>query len=292
MTLDQHQPYREDGVLWEDAPTPEHVGLVLSGGAARGAAHVGVLEVLDEHRIPIDSIVGVSVGSVVGGFYAAGVPPVQMRTLIGDIRWTTISSFNLPSLRLSGFSLSAMNLPMGLFSLDKLVDYVHDTLGGPIDFTSLNLPFAAVAADVTNNQLVVLNQGDIAEAMRVSSAVPGIFLPVRRDGRLLVDGGAINNLPASISRQLGAQYVIAVDLLPPEGTDFVEPRNMLDLTFVSLYSLVRAAQVDDAAVSVKISPDIAHISMADFSQTAELLAAGRAAAEAALPEIKAALSLD
>jgi NTE family protein len=291
MPLDANQPYAENKILWEQTPMPRHVGLVLSGGAARGAAHVGVLEVLDEARIPIHNVVGVSAGSIVGGLYAAGVSPLRMRSVIGQMGWGTISSIHIPSLRWGGFNLSAMNLPMGLFSLDKLIGFVHGITGGPVDFENLNIPFAAVAADVTRDEAVVLNQGDIAEAMRISSSVPGIFVPVRRAGRLLVDGGAVNNLPVSVARQMGAEYVIAVDLLPPEGTNFAEPSNMLDLVFVSIYSLVRATQTGANLANVRISPDIAHINMADFSQTETLLAAGRAAAEAALPEIKAALGL-
>ncbi|MCB0044587.1 MAG: patatin-like phospholipase family protein [Caldilineaceae bacterium] len=291
MAMDTYQPYADKKILWEHAPTPRRVGLVLSGGAIRGVAHVGVLEVLEEHNIPIHRIVGVSAGAIVGGLYAAGVTPAQMRNTVGDMSWSTVTSIERPTLHWPGRRISPIDPPKGVFRMDKLIEFIHTITDGPVDFSQLKIPFAAVASDVSRDELIVLNDGDIAEAIRISSSVPGIFSPEYRDGRLLVDGGAVNNMPTQIARQMGADYIIAVDLLPPEGTDFTEPQNMMDLMLTSLYSLVRGNQGGNSA-NVMIRPEIAHISMADFSRRDELLEAGRTAAETAIPEILADLRMD
>ncbi len=274
----EYRRNRELQVVWEGKPPRQRVGLALGGGAARGIAHVGVLQVLEEHDIPVDCIAGTSAGSIAGGFYAAGISPQRMEELVRDLKWLKIAAPTLPKL--------------GFLNFDKIMPWIQETLGGDITFADLRLPFAAVAADIVTGELVVLNEGPLAAAMRASSSVPGIFTPLRYRERLLVDGGILNNLPVSIARRLGGDYIIAVDLIPPGRVGGKEPRNLLELTITSLYMLMRSTQIDGLRANQVILPDIGHIGLAELHRAEELLAAGRAAAEAAIPEIKRDLGLE
>ncbi len=264
-------------VVWEGKPPRQRVGLALGGGAARGIAHVGVLQVLEEHNIPIDCIAGTSAGSIAGGFYAAGVSPQRMEELVRDLKWLKIAAPTIPKL--------------GFLNFDKIMPWIRETLGGELTFADLRLPFAAVAADIVTGELVVINDGPLATAMRASSSVPGIFTPTRHRERLLVDGGILNNLPVSIARRLGGDYIIAVDLIPPGAVGGKEPHNVLELTINSLYMLMRSTQTDGLRANQVILPQIGHIGLAELHRADELLAAGREAAEQAIPEIKRELGL-
>jgi NTE family protein len=156
-------------------------------------------------------------------------------------------------------------------------------------FDQLKLPFAAVATDIVSGQMVIMNEGPLAPALRASCTVPGIFTPYRRNGRLLVDGGAINNLPVAAAQQMGAEYTIVVNLLAlPVGCQ-MEPPNVLDVGLTALYALIRASQHDVARADCLIEPEIAHISVADISAAPALVEAGYAATKAAIPQILAAL---
>lgn len=283
-----------DSVVWDKPPLPRQVGLALGGGAARGVAHIGVLQVLEEHEIPLHCIVGTSAGAVVGGLYAAGIDPAQLQAHALELSWSQISSLSLPSvhlgsLRLGSINLAAMSMPLGILDLDRLVEYLEEMLGDRQTFDRLPIPFAAIATDISGGQMVVMNDGQLAPAIRASCAIPGIFTPVHRNGRLLIDGGAVNNLPVSVARQMGAGYVIAVDLLPWDRDTPKEPTNIIELSLMSLYALVRSTQSDSPRANITIQPDIAHIRLMDLGAAPELIEAGRAAAEAALPQILNAL---
>jgi NTE family protein len=254
------------------------VGLALGGGAARGIAHVGVLQVLEENQIPIDCVAGTSAGAIAGGFYAAGVTPQRMEEMIKNLSWSTLAKPTLPR--------------FGLLDFDKIMPWIENNLGGAMTFDDLRLPFAAVAADITSGELVAINEGPVSMAMRASSSVPGFFTPIRFKDRLLVDGGILNNLPVSVVRRLGADYVIAVDLIPPGTVGGKEPRNVLELTITSLYMLMRSTQTDGLRADQVILPDIGHVGLADLSKAQELLDAGRAAAEKVVPSIKRDLGLE
>ncbi len=274
-----------DRDVWDQQPKPHKLGLVLGGGAARGVAHIGVLEVLEEQRIYPQVIVGTSVGALVGGLYAAGVSSRRLVSLVHELSWLDLVSLELPSLNLLDL---AKSLPLGLLDLDKLIDWVENVVGGPVRFHQLNLPFAAVAGDVVTNEVVIMNEGLIAPAIRASCGVPGIFTPYWRRGRLLMDGVAVNNLPVRAAQSLGADYVVAVDLLPLGGRTLPEPRNVIEMSIQALYTLARATQIEAKLADVIIAPDIAHVNLVDLrSQSIEdLLQAGRLAAEAVLPQIR------
>lgn len=274
-------------VVWDNPPRPQRIGLVLGGGAARGVAHVGVLQALEENGIYPSVITGTSVGALVGGLYAAGVSSLRLAALVREIKWLDLVSVRLPTVNWSDL---ARTIPMGLVDLDKMIDWINQVVGGPVDIQQLNLPFAAVATDLLSGEIVVMNEGPLAPAIRASCSVPGVFTPYHRNGRLLVDGVVVNNLPVTVAQNLGADYVIAVDLLPLMGHAQVEPRNVVELSMTALFMLARATQIEQELADVLISPAITHINLADLNAGEELLAAGRQAAEAALPRIQAALA--
>jgi len=265
-------------IVWEGKPPRQRVGLALGGGAARGLAHIGVLEVLEEENIPIDCIAGTSAGSIAGGLYAAGLTTAEMREAALGLNWMEVASIGLPK--------------MGLLNFDKAIQWIDDLLANrPNTFDSLNIPFAAVATDIVRGELIAINTGKLATALRASSSVPGIFTPTRLGDRLLVDGGTLNNLPVSVARRLGADYVIAVDLLPPGTITGKEPGNVMELVLTALYMLMRSTHNEGAEADRVILPDIGHISLFDLGRREELITAGRTAAQLVVPKIKRDLGL-
>jgi len=175
-------------------------GLVLSSGGARGAAHTGVLKVLEEHEIPIDIIVGTSMGAMVGGAYAAGVPikRIEEEWLKTDL--VRVAKSFMPTLSLRGWS-----------SGNEVRRILQEVVGDK-RIEELPIKFAAIAADIETGEEVIIQEGPLVEAMRASSSVPGLFVPVEHEGRFLVDGGIVNPLPVDVARRLGAEIVIAVDV--------------------------------------------------------------------------------
>ena len=166
------------------------VGLVLGGGGAKGATHVGVLKVIEDVGVPIDYIAGTSIGSIVGGLYSVGYSVEQLDSLFRNEDW------------------------VDLFATGSVLNLLENMVGpnDSIDFDQLPIPFRCVAYDVKAHKEVVLRSGRLAQAMRASMAIPGAFKPVRVNGMLLVDGGVMNNLPVDVVRDMGADIVIAVDL--------------------------------------------------------------------------------
>ncbi len=176
------------------------VGLVLSSGGARGAAHIGVLKVLEEHRIPIGLVVGSSIGAIIGGAYAAGVPASRIEEAWRKLDLRRVAQSLRPTLPLHGWS-SGQGLRR---FLEELVGDRH--------IEELPIPFAAVATDLETGERVVLKEGPLVEAIRASSSIPGLFVPVEHGGRFLADGGLVSPLPVDVARELGAEIVIAVDV--------------------------------------------------------------------------------
>jgi NTE family protein len=210
--------------------------LVLSGGGARGAAHVGVLEVLEELRVPIDLIVGTSMGAIVGGMYATGLSPETMRSQISEVDWR--DAFNdIPARKYVafrqkqdddkplfkfefGFGRDGLTFPSGLVAGQKLNFIIRSMLLQAAEersFDDLPIPFRAISADLETGEMVVMDRGDLATAIRASMAFPVIFTPVRIGDKLLVDGGVVRNLPVDVALGLGAEHVIAVDVGTPLG---------------------------------------------------------------------------
>src|SRR5512135_3724336 len=213
-------------------PRPR-IGLVLSGGGARGAAHVGVLKVLEEMRIPIDYIAGTSMGSIVGGSYASGNTLSQMLNDISQIKTATLAKDSPPRQDITmrrkqddyknyfgvelGVQDGSLLLPKGVVTGVALEAVLRDLakVKGSIDFDKLPIPFRAIATDIETGKMKVFSSGDLAAVMRASMSVPGAIAPAEIDGKMLVDGGLTRNLPVDVARDMGADIVIAVNLGTP-----------------------------------------------------------------------------
>ena len=276
--------------------------LVLSGGGARGAAHIGVIKVLEEMHVPIDCIAGTSMGAIVGGLYASGMSAEEIQKNVASIDWEEAFSDNIPredrSFRRKrdddlylvkhkpGIADDGkIKLPTGLLQGQKIALIFKD-LTLPVsdirDFDQLSIPFRAVATDIATGKAVVLGSGDLATSMRASMSIPSIFAPVEMDGRLLVDGGVSDNLPVDVARAMGADIVIAVDISTP-----LMKREQLTSTLSIMSQLTgiltrrnTEEQIASLAVNdILILPDLGDISTADFSDAAAAIPRGRAAAE-------------
>jgi len=254
------------------------VGLALSGGGARGFAHIGVLKVLVESGVPIDVIAGTSAGSIVGGAYAAGMSLDEIAAMAAKIGWTNMTR---PSLSPLG---ALSNAPMGAFLAREL----------PVArFEELNIRFAAVAFELESSREVVFkDEGDLVLAICASCAVPGVFAPVKGPtGALLVDGGITTPLPVNVTREMGADVVIAVDILSSGNAYSRSPKTAAGMMLRSAMAVVRQlAKEQHELADVVIEPKIAHIRPDQIKKRDELLRLGEEAAREKLPEIKALIS--
>ena len=294
----------------EEVPGSQDVGqsarpkvcLVLSGGGARGAAHIGVIELLEEMHIPIDCITGTSMGSIVGGLYASGMSTEEIKKTLSAIDWKDAFNDNIPredrSFRRKrdddlylikhkpGIGDDGkIKLPTGFLQGQK-IDLLFKELALPVsdtrDFDELDIPFRAVATDITTGEAVALSSGDLAKSMRASMSVPSIFAPVEIDGRLLVDGGVSNNLPVDVARDMGADIVIAVDISTPLKKR-EELTSAVSITGQLTGILTRRNTEEQIATlsgrDILIVPDLGEISSADFTESGQAVSRGRTAAE-------------
>jgi NTE family protein len=268
------------------APKRKRIGLVLGGGAALGWSHVGVLQWLEENKIPVDYIAGTSFGAMVGGFYAVGITPAEMRALPRSEPWDTFLSgepyysdltfrrkedrYDFP-IKLELGLKKGLQLPSGLdpaHPLGLLLSRYTLPYSDVNDFNALPIPFNAVATDLTAAQSVILNHGNLPRALRASSAIPVIFTPVRIDGRTLVDGGIYDNLPADVARKMGADVLIVVNVTPltPDTPDpKARPANpsFFELLVSTLSNLVlsnvKHTLKELTPQDVLISPDLTNL---------------------------------
>jgi NTE family protein len=250
------------------------VGLALSGGAARGAAHVGVLKVLLEAGVPVDCVAGTSAGALVGGAFAAGMNVPDLEELGREMRWRNFGRMTLSRL--------------GVQSNARMEEYIRARF--PLTrFEELPIPFAAVATDLHSGQAVVMrDEGDLAFAIRASCAVPGWYVPVTdAQGRQLVDGGLVANLPAAAARSLGPDIVIAVDV-NAEGAKFLgPPQSAIGVLFQSIMVVQRTVSTHEGRhADIVIKPKVGHIRWDEMARSRELLAAGEEATRELLPAIK------
>jgi NTE family protein len=253
--------------------TRKKIGLALSGGGSRGYAHIGFLKVLAEHNIPVDYIAGTSIGSVVGGALASGMSAAEIESMGKQVRWR-----NLMRPSFSPIALLS-NAPMGRFLEHHF----------PVSkFEEMKIPFAAVTCDLKTAECVVMKDGgDVITAIRASCAVPAVFAPIKSGGRILVDGGVMVPLPVDAVKEMGADIVIAVDLLSSGATFKTSPATAMGMLFRSAMILLRAASTNQInKPDVLVVPDIAHIRPDRLNQRTDCLQRGEAAARSAIDEIK------
>jgi NTE family protein len=262
------------------------VGLALSGGAARGFAHIGVLDVLQKEGIPIDIIAGTSAGAIIGAVYASCRDSETVKTHALSIDWKKMASLFDLSFRMSGFLKGR-----------KIEKSLAEYIGGDIDFSELKIPFSCVATDIDTGEEVVINTGPVPEALRATISVPGIFTVVKRDDRYLVDGGLTTPVPVDTVRQMGADFVIAVNV-NPRVTDRLshsgekrlkahkEP-NIFNIMMQSIYiTTYTVAHNSLLNADIVIEPDLKGIKAADFQKAGEMILMGQEAAADAMPGIK------
>lgn len=261
------------GPLAPEGARPK-IALVLGGGAARGFAHVGVIRALEQEKIPIDLIVGTSVGSLIGAIYAGD-------TNSFELEWT---AFALEKDNVFDYAIMSAFTGMGPVKGDKLEEFVKTKV--PVaNIEGLKLPFAAVATDLNRGTRVVLDRGSVARAVRASSAIPGVFNPVEHQGRLLVDGGVVDNIPIAVAREKGADIVIAVDI--SENVTNFNITNLVDVVMQSVNIMFNEnVGFHKKDADILISPAVGNVAMLDFTQKKRCMQAGIEAAQKAMPEIK------
>ncbi len=249
------------------------IGLALSGGAARGFAHLGVIKALVENDIPVDCIAGTSAGSITGACFASGLSVQRIIEIGRNMTWY----------RTSGFSYSAK----GFLSNTALGDFLSKNLPHK-NFEDLPIPFAAVACDLeTGEEIVLKDKGDLVTAIRASCAIPGIFVPVEIDGKRLFDGGVVANVPTKAVKKLGAEIVIAVDVLASGASYWGTPSTLIGIFFQSTMLLLRAAsRAHHYRADVVIIPKISHIRPDEIGKMDELVKLGEESALEKIDEIK------
>ncbi len=288
------------GAQTTNASRPK-IGLALGGGGALGFAHVGVLRALEEQQIPVDYIAGTSMGAIIAGYYAAGLSPDEIERTLLELDWWDILKDKPPRRELDfrrkqeelrylfdqelGLRGWRLIVPSALSSGQKLnneLQIVTRNVAGLTDFDQLNIPYRALATDIRTGEPVILNRGNLATAMRASMAVPGVFTPVQLEGRLLVDGGVVNNVPVDVVRRMGADVVIAVDLSAISALQTARGKldtlsEILGRTYAVLQRNAQAHILTNA--NVIITPDLAAFGGSEFHRGAAIIPQGYAAAQ-------------
>ncbi|MGQ0428380.1 MAG: patatin-like phospholipase family protein [Gammaproteobacteria bacterium] len=293
------QPAAAEGEVAVQQARPR-VGLVLSGGGARGLAHVGVLKALEEQRVPIDAIAGTSMGAVIGGLYAAGRSPAEIEALVSTLDWNDAFRDRSPRRDMNfrrkqddreflvrfplGVKGGEFRVPRGLIQGQKLTQILRRetiAVAGIDDFDRLPTRLRAVATDLETGERKVLDRGDLTQALRASMSAPGVFAPVELDGRLLVDGGLVENLPVDVAQSMGVDVVIAVDAgFPPVGrrelTSALAVSNQM-LTIMMQRETARQKSLLGPA-DFLIEPALGTVPSMDFTEVARKVAIGTEAA--------------
>jgi len=276
------------------------IGLVLSGGGARGFAHIGVLKVLEQHNIPIDYIVGTSMGSIIGGSYAVGLTPDEIEQNVQNVDWDKVFSdhstreytsyrrkhqdFDFFNIRRIGITSDGLELSPGLIE-GQSIELVLDRLAHPgfhIDnYDNFSIPFRAIATNLENGEPYVIDHGNLARAMRASMSIPGLLPPITIDNTLLIDGGIGNNIPIDVARSLGADIVIVIDVSAPLE-DKKTIKSALEIT-EQLTNILTRRTADEQLKTltpndVLIRPELKEFSSSDFSRYHELIETGAIAA--------------
>ena len=255
-------------------PRPPRIGLALGGGAARGFAHIGVIQVLEEAGIKVDLVVGTSAGSLVAALYASGKTGPELARLALGMDESAITDWSFPG--------------RGLIRGEALAHYMREQTGGRL-IEQLPMPLGIVATDLDSGAPALFQRGDIGTAVRASSAVPAVFNPVKIGNREYVDGGLVSPVPVRFARQMGAELVLAVDISsPPEGNATSDPFKMLMQTFAIMSRSINSFELRDADVVLR--PRLLGVASADFTARKKAIDAGREAALAMLPALRQRLA--
>ena len=250
------------------------VALVLGSGGTRGIAHVGVIRVLREAQIPIDLVVGSSVGSIVGALYCAGTPQEKLEQIALTLRRRDIFDFVISR--------------QGVLDGTRCEEFIAQHIGR-LRFVQLSTPLAVVSTEIETGQEIVIARGDVARAVRASCTFPGLVVPIRIEGRLLVDGGVVDKLPVSVARKLGADIVIAVDVTRNIRGTKVE--NLVDMILQTVNIMGRKMTQRQAKLAdVLIRPNVGQLLAIDLQDAQECIDAGVQAATRSLPTIRAILA--
>lgn len=297
----------ETGSTTTDKQRPK-IGLVLSGGGARGFAHIGVLKKIEALRIPIDVVVGTSMGSIVGGLYAIGLSPEEIEKGVMGIDWEAVfndqarrefrsfrrkqDDYLFTSTNRIGVSSDGLRLGPGLIE-GQQIELALDRLAYPgfhiTDFDQLHIPYRAIATDIETGDAVILDRGNLAKAMRASMSIPAALPPVNHEGRLLVDGGIANNIPVDVARKMGADIVIVVDVSAPlaKKEDLQSSFGITGQLTTILTRRVADQQLETLTSSdVLIIPGKEDLDSSSFLEYAQLIQAGLDAAETKHEQLK------
>ncbi len=284
------------------------IGLVLSGGGAKGLAHVGILKIIEQSGLKVDYVTGTSMGSIVGGLYAAGYNADMLEKLVLTTDWDELLADEISRRSVAinekwdldkylgslEISKKGIELPKGYKrgqKLNSLLSRLTLHVQNIDDFERLPIPFRCIATDIVSGEAYVLKKGSLSDALRASMAIPSIFTPIEIDGRLLVDGGVVRNLPVSDAREMGADIVIAVDVGAPlfKKDELKSVLNIMDQS-VSLLG-ARSTREQQLLSDILLAPDIKGFSSSDFHRGKELIALGEHTARLALPELRALAEL-
>ena len=248
------------------------IALVLGGGAARGIAHIGALKVLKRHKIPINMVVGTSIGSIVGAVYALGVSLKNLEEVALKTGWQDLANFALSK---TGF-LEGKNL-------ERVIREAIEEKG----FSDLKMPLAIVTTDIESGEEFVITSGDLAKSIRASCSIPGIFIPARIEGKMLVDGGLRSTVPSEVAKRIGADFVIAIDV------GYCVRKGKISNIFQVLFQSIQIIgnelskherMPSDVVIEVPLGQDIDQMA---FDKAAEIISIGEKAAEAAMPGLLA-----
>jgi len=257
------------------ASSSPSIGLALSGGAARGLAHIAVLEVLEREGVPVHAIAGTSAGSIIGALYSAGMPLTEIQRTLLKTKWTNILKFTIPR--------------TGLISSDGIYRFMEELLP-KTKFSDLHLPFAAVATDLRSGEKVSITSGSVANAVQASCSLPVIFTPTEINKRVLIDGGFASQMPVrTVREELGAKTVIAVNV-NYKALELDKFDNMVKIAaHLSALWASRNAREEEKLADVVIQVNARGIALYDLSKARELLRRGTKAAEDKMPELRALL---
>lgn len=290
-------------------PTPPakrpKIGLVLSGGGARGFAHIGVLRALEENRIPVDYIGGASMGALVGAMYAMGKTPAEIEEFVGSLEWNRLlqidTSFenlsfrrkedrrNIPAPVVLRGKANDLKLPNALNSgheIALLIDRATLPYSRVRDFDDLPIPFRAVGTDMVRGTSVTLGSGSLSQALRATMSIPAVFSPIEIDGKILSDGGLVNNIPTDVVKAMGADILIVVNI----ETQLGNRESLENLTGV-LAQIINIASAENSRRSLRqadfiIAPDLENYALADFTQSKKIIELGQKGAEQKIALIK------